>query len=136
MALNTRISVPARTALADALVDLIDVGASPALLRIWSGAQPANPAAAETGTKLAEFTLPNPAFGAAASGVATANAITAVVGLAAGTAGYFRVITRGGLSLMDGEVGTSGADMNLNTLTISVGVDVSVTSWTVTMPGA
>lgn len=115
-------------------MDAIDVGTGTAVLQIRSGPQPASADNADAGTLLASFNLPNPAFGAAVGGVATANPISATTGSAAGTAGHFRVKDRNGTTVMDGSVGTSGADLNLNTVTISVGVNVEITSWTVTMP--
>ena len=129
------ITTALRSTLADAAVDAVDVGAGTATLEIRTGSAP-GPDNAATGTLLATFNLPNPCFGSASSGVATANAITAVTGAAAGTAGYFRVKNRGATAVWEGSVGTSGADLNLNTTTISVGVDVSITSWTVTMPAS
>lgn len=38
----------------------------------------------------------------------------------------------GGAAVIDGSVGTSGADLILNTTTISIGVAVSVTGFTIT----
>lgn len=132
----TRLTGSAQNAAANAIVDLIDAGAGAGTLKIYTGSQPADADDAETGTLLATFTLPDPAFGNAANGVATANAISDATGAAAGTAGYFRVEDSTGANVMDGSVGTSGADLNLNTTTISVGLTVSITSWTVTMPAA
>jgi hypothetical protein len=137
VALSTRINTSQRNLACDAIVDSIDVGATSSKVQIRSGSQPATPATAATGTLLAEFALPDPCFGNAASGVATANAITGVVGLAAGDAGYFRVLDGNVAAVMDGSCGVgAGFDMNLNTVTISVGVNVGITAWTVTMPGA
>lgn len=130
----TRISTAARNAACDAIVDLLDAGAGAGTLKIYTGSQPASAQDAETGTLLATFTLPDPVFGAAATGVATANAISNATGAAAGTAGWFRAEDSTGANVIDGSVGTSGADLNLNTTTISVGLTVSITSWTVTMP--
>lgn len=130
----TRISNAARSAACDGVVDRADAGAGAGTVEIRSGAQPATAETADAGTVLATFTLGDPAFGAASNGVATANAIANTTGSAAGTAGHFRVKDSTGAKCWDGSVGTSGEDMNLNTLTISIGVTVSITSWTVTMP--
>lgn len=132
----TRISTASRNAAADAIVDLLDAGAGAGTLKIYTGPQPATGDTAESGTLLATFTLSDPAFGAASSGVATAAAIANTTGVAAGTAGYFRAEDSTGANVLDGSVGTSGADLNLNTTTISVGLTVSITSWTVTMPAS
>lgn len=132
--MTMRISTSWRNVCADG-VDLIDTGTGTAKLQLRSGARPANLTDAAAGTLLAEFDLPDPAFGAAATGVATANAITAVTGDADGDVGHFRVLDRDGTIVEDSDsVGTSGTELVLGTITISTGVDVSVTSWTVTMP--
>lgn len=130
----TRIPTGARNAAADAVLGRIDAGAAAGKLRIYTGTQPATANDAVSGTLLAEFTLPDPAFGAAASGTATAGAIASTTGLADGTAGYFRAVDSNGNGCIDGAVGTSGAELNLNTLTISTGVNVSISSWSITMP--
>jgi hypothetical protein len=132
----TRITTARRNAAADSVVDAIDVGAPASTVEIRSGAQPASANDVDAGTLLATLSLPDPAFGAAAAGVATANAIAAVTGSAADTAGHFRVKNGDGTTVMDGSVTATGGggDMELNTVTISVGVNVEVTAWTVTMP--
>jgi hypothetical protein len=144
MALNTRISNAVAVAACDAVVDAIDGGTGAGIVRIYTGAQPADPDTAPTGTLLATLVCSDPAFGAASDaapgGQATANAVTDDSSAdATGTAGWFRVFsTNDGATplnaIMDGECGTSGADMNLNSTSISAGATVSITSWTVTMP--
>lgn len=142
MATNTTLSNAAAKAAADAIVDLIDVGTTNAngKLRIYDGTQPANPdVAVTTQNLLAELDLSNPAFGAAADGdpggLATANSITDDSSAdATGTASWFRVVDRDENAIIDGSVGTSGADLNLGSVSITSGQAVSITSWTVTMP--
>lgn len=128
----TRIPTASRNAAVDAIVDRLDSAAG--TVEIRTGSQPASANDAATGTLLATLTLPAPAFGAGSTGTATASAISTVQGVAAGTAGWFRAKTNGGATVVDGSVGTSGEDLNLNTTTISVGVDVSITAWTITVP--
>lgn len=136
MANNFDISNAARSAAADAVVDLVDGGAGAGLLRIYDGTKPAGPdTAITTQILLAELTFSDPAFGAASNGVATANAITADSSAnASGTATWFRVVTSAGTAIFDGEVGTSGSDLNLNSTSISAGAEVSVSSFTYTQP--
>lgn len=141
MALNTRISNAAAIAACDAIVDLIDGGAGAGVVQIRSGTQPADPDTTATGTLLASITLNDPAFGAAADaapgGQATADVSPAIEDTSAdatGTATWFRVLDSDSNAILDGEVGTSGADMNLNTTSIVSGSTVTITSWTVTMP--
>lgn len=140
MALATRISNAAAKAACDAIVDLLDAGAGAALVRIYDGTQPADPdTAVSTQTLLAELTCSDPAFGAAADaapgGRATANAVTSDSSAnATGTASWFRALDSNGVAILDGSVGTSGCDMNINSVSITSGAAVSITSWTVTMP--
>ena len=139
MALATRITNAAAKAACDAIVDLCDVGGA-GKLRIYDGTQPTDAdTAVGAQVKLAELTLGNPAFGAAADanpgGRATANAVTADSSAdATGTATWFRVVNNAGTTLWDGSVGTSGCDMNLNSVSITLGANVSISSWTFTVP--
>jgi hypothetical protein len=130
----TRIAVLSANVACDAIVDRIDVGGA-GHLKIYTGAQPATGDTAVSGTLLADFTLPATAFGSASSGTATAGAITTVTGAADGTAGYFRVTVAATTTpVIDGACGTSGTEMTMNTTTISTGVNVQITAYTVTMP--
>lgn len=98
---------------------------------------PANADASTTANVLATFSLNNPAFGAA--GATTPGTIDLnVTGLtvaasASGTAAFFR-ITDGTNVVLQGSVGTSGAQLNLNTTAITSGVNVTITSGSVNMP--
>jgi hypothetical protein len=140
-----RINTAARNAAADAIVGVFSGGSGAPVLRIYSGSQPATPATAPSGTLLAEFTLSDPAFAAASSGSAALDVTPALTddGLAAGTAGYFRICdsteaAATGLGVLDGSVTATGGggDMTLNTVTISVGVSVEITSGSITMPAS
>jgi len=85
----------ARNAAVNAVTAAIDAGAGAGVCRIYTGAKPATPASAATGTLLAAITLNKPSFSAGAVGVATivtAPAISAVAGNT-GTAGWFRMLT-------------------------------------------
>lgn len=141
MPLNFRISNVASKALADAFDDQVNIGSTAAAIDIRSGAQPADPDTAATGTLLATLTMSDPAFGNATDanpgGLLTADAITPDASAdATGTAGYFRIRATGtgADDVADGECGTSGADLNFNTTSITAGSTVSITSLTVTMP--
>lgn len=131
MANNPKLANLGANAAADAVVDQADGGA----LRIYDGSQPANADTAVSGqTLLAELTLGSPAFGAASAGVATANAITGDASAnATGTASWFRVVTSGSAALWDGSVGTSSADLILDSTSIVSGGSVDVTSFTFTI---
>lgn len=133
----TRISDAARSAMADAIVDLIDGGAGAGYVEIRTGTQPATVATAASGTLLGTLTCSDPAFGSASAGVATANSITGDSSAdATGTAGWFRVYDSNNTAIMDGSISTSGADMNLDSVSIVAGGTIDITSWTVTMPAS
>lgn len=122
-------------ALANAQADSMNAQFANGKLRIYSGTQPATADTALSGnTLLAEFTLPATVFGSAAAGVVTANAVTGVNASASGTASFFRCLkSDSSTPLMDGNVGTSNADLNINSTSISSGAAVSITSWTHTV---
>jgi hypothetical protein len=135
--MTTIISTGARNAAADAIADLADAGAGAATVQIRSGAQPANPGTGASGTLLATVTLGDPAFGDAATGVCTLSGLPlAATGVADGTAGYFRLLDSDALAIMDGSVTAEGGggQIELNTTTISTGVDFELTAGTITMP--
>jgi hypothetical protein len=138
-----RINTAARNAAADAVVDLIDGGSGAGKLRIYSGSAPAGPGSAPSGTLLAEFTLSDPAFAAAASGSAAIDITPALAttGLAAGNATWCRFVDSteaagSGLGVLDGDVTATGGggELTLNTVAISVGLDVEITGGSITMP--
>lgn len=99
-------------------------------LRIYSGTQPATGGTATT--LLVDLPLSATAAPAAASGVLTLNAITTTNASATGTASWFRILTSANGILIDGTVGTSGADLNLNTLSLVSGGPVAISSFTIT----
>lgn len=118
----------------DELTALIDGGAGPGLLRIYDGSRPADPdTAVSTQTLLAELTLSDPSALAAAGGVLTLSTITDDVSAdASGTASWFRVVDSAGNGVIDGDVGTSGSDLNLNSVSITAGGTVEVSSFVIT----
>ena len=126
-----------RSAACDAIVDRIDVGGA-GTIQIRSGTRPANADTTATGTLLATVTLAATAFGSASNGVATLADPAAVTAVATGTATWFRVISGGGSTVMDGDVGatSSGADLELATTSITSGLSVDVTGGSVTMPAS
>lgn len=140
MALATRISNLSARAMCDAIVDKLDQGAGAGKVRIYDGTQAVDPdTAIGAQVLLAELTLSDPAFGAAADaapgGRATASAITQdSAANATGTASWFRAVDSDNTAILDGSVGTSGADLNLNSVAITTGVAVQISSWLVTQP--
>ena len=134
MALNLKYSAALKNAQQNAITTTL--GAS-ALLNIYSGTQPANPDTAITSQVLLATLTCNATFAPAASGgVLTLNAIangTGTAGAGAGTtATWYRLTTSGSTAHIDGTVGISVADLNLNNTSIATGQTVSVTSATYT----
>ncbi len=114
----------------DEITTLIDAG-SDGFLRIYDGSRPATGGAATT--LLAQLTFATASFPAASSGAMTANTIADDTSAdAAGTATWFRVVDSAAAHVMDGDVSTSGSDLNLNTTTFSIGLNVSVSSFVLT----
>jgi len=134
-----RLATAARNASADAVVDLVDGGAGAGTLKIYTGSvNGAGPGTDPAGTLLATVVFADPAFGAAATGVASATDPAAVTGAAAGTAGCFIVEDSTGANVFDGTVTATGGggDLELSTTTISVGVTVDITGFTYTQPAS
>lgn len=131
MAVNLKCADAHVNAQADALNALYNGGK----LRLYTGTQAATAdTAIGAQVKVVEFTLPTPCFGASAAGVVTANAITDVVGLTLGDAAFYRVVKADGTtSLQDGSVGTSGANLNMDAVTIVAGVTQHINSWSHTV---
>ena len=114
-----------RTTRATAIRDAIDAGAA-GLLRIYDGVRPATGGSATT--LLAELTLSDPC-GTVTNGVLTFSAITQDASANnTGTATWFRIVTSAAAFVLDGSVGTSGADLNLTTTSVTTGQPVQVTS--------
>ncbi len=142
--MTTRLPNASQQAGADAVVDRVDLGSATAngLLRLYSGAQPADADSAAAGTLLLEIDLDAPAFGAASSaGVATAagfpKSADGEAGAAAGTAAQScRIVNRDGATVFDGEVtGTGGGgEIELDNVNIASGQTVTVSSLTYTHP--
>ncbi len=117
-----------RNACCNALVDLLDVGSGTATMTITESDD----------TVLSTHNLLDPAFGAAATGVSTANAIADATAGATGTAAKCRWYDKDSALVFEGTVSTSAADINLDSVAISSGVTVSIEGGdgggTITMP--
>jgi len=129
-----------RTAL-DAALALFNAGGA-GVVKIFTGSAPVSCETADAGSLLATFNMNATGFAAsvdntAGGATATANAITGVAATGTGTAGYFRAYphTPSTTNALDqGTIGTSAADMIINTTTINSGDPLAITSWTVTLP--
>lgn len=117
---------------------------------IFSGVQPASPDDAATGTKLVTLTesgdgITGLTFEAAATnGELEKNAAEAWQGsgVATGTAGWFRVRAAGDTGTdasttaarLDGAIATTGAEMNVGSLTINTGAPFVLSTCAFTLP--
>lgn len=134
--MTAKLAVLTANAMADALDDRVNAGGAGKII-IYSGTEPATADTALSGnTVLATFTLSNPAFGAASSGVITLSGTPLTVAAAAtGTATFFRIFQNNGTTCVaQGTAGTSGQQLNLNTTSVTSGVNVTITSGSITMP--
>jgi hypothetical protein len=133
MALNTRLGAAARNAAVDAITATI--GAS-GKLRIYDGTQPTDAdTAIGAQNLLADLALSADAFGDSSSGTATANAITSDTSAdGTGTATWGSLLTSANVRKVDFSVGTSGANLNLNSVAIQTGATVAVSAFTLTIP--
>jgi hypothetical protein len=104
-------------------------GAS-AKLRIYTGAAPANCAAAATGTLLVDMALPADWMSAASAGSKAKLGTWSGTGAAAGTAGYFRIVDTAGTNAhVQGTCGQGTGDLSLDNTNIAVSQTVTVNSF-------
>jgi hypothetical protein len=127
-------------AVRNARLDVVEstIGAA-AVLKIFTGAPPANAAAADSGTVLATVTLPSDWMNAASAGTKTLFGTWSTTASAAGTAGYFRLYATGGT--VCGAQGTvtatgGGGDMTVDNTSFASGQSFSVTTFTLTAGNA
>lgn len=134
-----RAATAVRQAIGDAATGLIDAGPAAGVIKIYSGPIPSSVNNALSGnTLLAELTLSDPSFAATnAAGVATANVIAADASAdATGAATFFRIEDSTGAVRFQGDVtDTAGAgDLKISNVNIQAGVEVQITSFTITVP--
>ena len=123
------------------------------VIDIYSGTQPATADAAITGTLLGRVTLNSGAFtagtatngltfAAASGGSVSKSGVWSFNGVAAGTAGWFRLkgnaLDNDALSTtlprLDGSIATSGADMNLSNISVAVSSPNTIDSFNFSVP--
>lgn len=129
MASNLKYSDGTRNAQQQGLITYAGSGAK---IRLYQGTQPANAnTAISTQTLLVECVLAG-GFGTDSSGTLTLGSVNSGTATASGTANFFRIVKSDGSTvIMDGSVGSSGADLNLNTTTINVTQTVDITGGTI-----
>ena len=123
------------------------------IIEVRTGAQPASADAAATGTLLGTITLNSGAFvagsptngltfAAAENGAVSKSGVWSFSGIAAGTAGWFRL--KGNaldndapsttLPRLDGSIATSGADMALSNISIAIGAPTTIDTFVWAQP--
>jgi hypothetical protein len=123
-------SIPVRNARLDAIETAIGAGA---IMKIRSGGQPANCAAADTGAVLATLNLPADYMLAAAAGVKSKSGSWGDAAAdASGTAAHFRLYSADGVTCgLQGSVGLagSGADLIVDNAVFAAGQGFTVTQF-------
>lgn len=124
------------TALRNARADQIEttIGTAP-LLEVRTGAAPAAPGDASTGTLLAQLTLPSDWLTAASGGQKTLSGSWSVAAVADGTAAHFRIFDSGGSTChVQGTVSASGGggELQFTTDNFVTGQTIQVTAFTTT----
>lgn len=104
-----------------------------ATLKIFSGAEPANCAAADPAGLLATITLPASPFAAASAGAIALAGSWSVAASGTGTAASYRIYDSSAVCQMQGNVTT---DLVLNNTSITTGQTVTVTAYGVTSGNA
>lgn len=126
----TTLSTSARNAACDAVVDLIDAGAGAGKLKLK----------ASNDTLLCTITLNDPAFGAAATGVATLDVDPALSGTGLAAAGAGTAATKFDLTdsddnvIISGAVGVGSGEVQMDNNSIAENQTVNVTALTHTQP--
>ena len=135
--MTLQISVAVRNAMLDTIESTIGTSA---VLKIKTGAQPANCAAVDTGTVLATMSLPSDWMAAANAGSKALNGTWQDASAdATGTAAHFRVYASDGTTChMQGSVTATdaGGDMTLDNTSVAAGQSITISSFTLTAGNA
>lgn len=129
------------TSVRNAILDVIESTISTsAVLKIRSGAAPANVGTADSGTVLATLTLPSDWMAAASSGTkAQSGTWQDTSADATGTAAHFRIYASDGTTAhVQGAVTATGGggDITVDNTSFASGQSFSITGFTLTAPGA
>lgn len=131
--MTIQLSIDVRNARLDTVESTI--GAT-AILKIWTGAQPADCATANSGTCLVTMTLPSDWMAAASAGAkAKAGTWQDTSADGTGTAGHFRIYEPTGTTCkLQGSVTATGGggDLTLDNVSIAAAQAVTITGFTLT----
>jgi len=111
----------------------VELGTTP-VLTMWTGALPANCAAANAGTAIVTITLPSDWMAAASGGTKTYTPTWSVPSATGGgTVVHFRINKTGaGSCEMQGTCGIGTGDLQLDNTNITAGQTVTITGFTLT----
>lgn len=128
------------SAVRNAMLDAIEtaIGTSPKL-RILTGSLPADCAATQTGTVLAELTLPSDFMAAASGGAKVLAGTWQATATATGTAGYYRITDSSGTTCHEQGTITAtggGGDIAVDNTSIAIGQVITVNNKTITAGNA
>lgn len=114
----------------DEITALLDAGSGAAKIKIYDGSVPADVGTAISGqTLLGTLTCTDPAAAAASSGDLTFSSISDDSSAdATSTATFFRITDSDDNAVVQGTVGTSGADINFDSVSFVAGGTVSISS--------
>ena len=134
-----KLSLEARTELAQTLISKIDAGGVAGILRIYDGVQPTNPdIPISSQNVLSEHSLSYPC-GTAANGIITFGPIAEdSFANATGTAVWARIFDSTGKAVADASITQigGGGDLQMNTVNIVINGPIRFSSLQWTMPGA
>jgi len=115
----------ARDACSNAIDDLVNTGGGTSQLKFETSGD----------VEVATIDLQSTAFGASNTGVITLAGVplsdTSATG---GTVAQFSIYNRASTKVLEGNVSTSGASINISSLSIGAGDTVTLTSFTITTP--
>jgi hypothetical protein len=135
--MTIQLSAAVRNAMLDALETAIGTSA---VIKLRSGAQPANTGTADSGTVIATIALASDWMAAASSG-SKAFSSTPLQDPAAdnaGTLGHYRVYASDGTTChMQGSITATGGggDMTVDNTSVAANQVINITSWTINMAG-
>jgi hypothetical protein len=122
----------------NARLDSIEATAgATAKLMVYTGAMPANCAAAATGTLLATLTLPSDWMSAASAGVKSKLGTWTGTASATGTAGYCRIYDNAGTTChIQGDAGLGSGTFQFDNTSLATGQSVTVNTFQLTAGNA
>jgi hypothetical protein len=128
-------SVQLATTTRNSRLDAIEteIGTSP-ILKLRTGAPPANCGAADSGTVLCSMTLPSDWMAAAASGAKAKSGVwSGTASGGGGTIAHFRIYDSGGSTChIQGTVGLGSGDLSLDNNVVADGQTITISTFTLT----